>query len=131
MIVEASDEVEEGFAFAFGAVGELGLLDEVLLEGGVENEGIEEVFAAGLVFGAVVVTAVFFGKLLSEVFTDAVKSREIFGIKVEFVVFAGTVFVLVLAQILNADVIKGEFFEERVVLKLFKYGGTQIRGGCL
>jgi hypothetical protein len=63
------------------------LLDEVLLEGGVEHEGIEEVFAAGLVFGAVALSAVFFCKLLAEVFADTVKGREIFGIKVQFVAF--------------------------------------------
>ncbi len=73
MIVEASDEVEECFALAFGAVGEFRLLDEVLLEGGTEHEGIEEVFTARLVFAVVALAAVFFGELLTDVFVEAIE----------------------------------------------------------
>ena len=124
MIVEASDEVEECFALAFGTVGEFGLLDEVLLEGGAEYEGIEKVLTARLVFAAVALAAVFFGKLLTDVFIEAIEGREILGVEVEFVAFAAAVVVFVLAQVLNANAVEGQFLEEGIVLKFFEDGGA-------
>jgi hypothetical protein len=107
VVIEASDEVEEGLPFAFAAVGEFCLLDEVLLEGGAKHEGIKEMLTAGLVFAAVALPAIFFCKLLAEILADAVKGGEILRIKIQFVAFGGMVLVLALAQILHADIIEG------------------------
>ncbi len=77
--VEAADEVAEGGLHVLGGVDELGLAEQMLLEGGFGDEGVEEVLAALGVLGGVGLGAGALGEIVAPVVAELGEHVELLG----------------------------------------------------
>jgi hypothetical protein len=149
--VEATDEVAECVENLGGEVEKADLADEVFLEGGLDDEGIEKVLAALSVFGGVRLA----GALIVEIFAPVVaqfgEDFELFG-KIErfgsvrgrvggwggggvgTVVGVGGAVDVVMGGVgggVEAVGLAGDVLKGGVILKLFLDDGAEIESGDL
>ena len=111
------------------------MVDEVLLEGGLSYEGIEEMFATFGVFAGVGLSSAGFGHVVTPVFVEFVEDFKAFA-EFEFFSFFGivawvVVVALFLRLLVEADAFHWELFKRGICLKLLLDGCAKIQCGDL